>query len=243
MSISTPLSTYRGASPALEIRVWNLAMAFQEVFTAVVRLRYNRQAVPNADAFRAGMKQALRKAEQEALSGGYGPEDVKRAIYAVVAFLDESALGSSNPAFKNWASQPLQAELYGNLLAGETFFKELQKVLSAPDSPQLADLLEIYYLCLLLGFKGRYAAGGSLATVIAATKEKIHRVRGGSLPLSPRGGIPPESVRLSGVDPWIKTLAIVAVCASGIAVVLFVLYRFLLASGISNLPASAALLR
>jgi len=50
---------------------WNLALAFQEVFTAIVRLRSNRQQVTNSEAFRGQMKQALQRAEQEARSGGY----------------------------------------------------------------------------------------------------------------------------------------------------------------------------
>ena len=66
----TPLGSYRGSSPALDRRVWNLALAFEEVFTAIVRLRYNRQAVPDAESFRARMRQALRVAEQEARSRG-----------------------------------------------------------------------------------------------------------------------------------------------------------------------------
>ena len=54
----TPLGSYRGSSPALDRRGWNLALGFQEVFTAVVRLRYNRQAVSDAETFRAQMRQA-----------------------------------------------------------------------------------------------------------------------------------------------------------------------------------------
>ena len=72
-----PLGSFRGSSPALDRRGWNLALAFQEVFTAIVRLRYNRQAVSNAESFRAHIKQALRVAEQEARSGGCSAEDVK----------------------------------------------------------------------------------------------------------------------------------------------------------------------
>ena len=52
----------------MDRRGWNLALGFQEIFTAVVRLRYNRQAVPDAEAFRAQMRQALRVAEQDARS-------------------------------------------------------------------------------------------------------------------------------------------------------------------------------
>ena len=138
----------------MDRRGWNLALGFQEVFTAVVRLRYNRQAVQDADTFRAQMRQALRVAEQDARSRGCSPEDVKQVIFGVVAFLDESVLSSGNPVFANWPRLPLQAELFGHQLAGEIFFQELQKALTRNDSPEAADLLEVYYLCLLLGFKG-----------------------------------------------------------------------------------------
>ena len=71
----SPLGSYRGSSPALDRRGWNLALGFQEVFTAIVRLRYNRQAVSDAESFRAQMKQALRVAEQEARSRGCNEGD------------------------------------------------------------------------------------------------------------------------------------------------------------------------
>ena len=198
---ASALGSFRGSSPALDRRGWNLALAFQEVFTAIVRLRYNRQAVSNAESFRAQMKQALRVAEQEARSGGYSAEDVRQAVFALVAFLDESALSCRNPAFSDWARLPLQAELFGHQLAGEVFFQELQRTLGRSDSPETADVLEVYYLCLLLGFKGRYAAGGDLRSIMAAIQEKIRRVRGPSGALSPRGGIPADAVRLVQSDP------------------------------------------
>ena len=225
-----PLGSYRGSSPALDRRGWNLALAFQEVFTAIVRLRYNRQAVPSAEAFRAHIKQALRVAEQEARSGGYSPEDVKQAMFALVAFLDESALSCRNPAFSDWARLPLQAELYGNQLAGEVFFQELQKTLNRGDSLETTDLLEVYYLCLLLGFKGRYALGGDLRGIMVGIREKIRRVRGPSGALSPRGAIPSEAVRLTHSDPWVRRLAIAAIASVVLAVTLFGIFKFLLVS-------------
>src|ERR1039457_5587608 len=121
----SPLRSYQGSNPALDRRGWNLALAFQEVFTAIVRLRYNRQAVSNAEAFRAHIKQALRVSEHEARSGGCSPEDGNTAIFALVAFLDESALSSRNPVFADWARLPLQTELFRHHDAGEIFFQEL----------------------------------------------------------------------------------------------------------------------
>ncbi|PYX68468.1 MAG: DotU family type IV/VI secretion system protein [Acidobacteria bacterium] len=236
----TPLGSYRGSSPALDRRGWNLALGFQEVFTAVVRLRYNRQAVSDAETFRAQMRQALRVAEQEARSRGCSAEDVKQVIFAVVAFLDESVLTSRNPVFVNWPRLPLQAELFGHQLAGEIFFQELQKQLNRSDSQETADLLEIYYLCLLLGFKGRYAAGGDLRSVMAATQEKIRRIRGPLGALSPRGTIPADAVRTSQTDRVSRLLGRMALITAAVVVVLFILYKFVLMSGASSLSALAA---
>src|SRR6202023_2566253 len=233
----TPLGSYRGSSPAMDRRGWNLALGFQEVFTAVVRLRYNRQAVQDAEAFRAQMRQALRVAEQEARSRGSSPEDVKQVIFAVVAFLDESVLSSGNPVFANWPRRPLQAELFGHQLAGEMFYQELQKTLNRSDSVETADLLEVYYLCLLLGFKGRYAAGGDLRSIMASVQEKIRRVRGPSAALSPRGAIPADAIRLVQSDPWVRRLAIGALVTSLLAIALFLVFKFSLVSGASELSA------
>src|SRR5580704_11128010 len=236
----TPLGSYRGSSPALDRRIWNLALAFEEVFTAIVRLRYNRQAVPDAESFRARMRQALRVAEQEARSRGCSAEDVKQAIFAMVAFLDESALSSGNPVFANWPRLPLQAELFGHQLAGEIFFQELQKTMSRSDSHEAADLLEVYYLCLLLGFKGRYAAGGDLRSIMAGIQEKIRRVRGPAAALSPRGAIPADAVRRTQSDRvsvWLGRSALITVA---LAVVLFVVFKMFLMSGVSSLSALVA---
>lgn len=236
---ASALGSFKGSSPALDRRGWNLALAFQEVFTAIVRLRYNRQAVSNAESFRAQIKQALRVGEQEARSGGCSAEDVKQAIFALVAFLDESALSCRNPAFSDWARLPLQAEMYGHQLAGEVFFQELQKTLNRNDSAETADLLEVYYLCLLLGFKGRYAAGGDLRGIMTGIQEKIWRVRGPSAALSPRGGIPADAVRLVQSDPWIRRLGFACLVVCLVALAIFVVAKVLLVSGASDLAASA----
>jgi len=236
----SPLGSYRGASSSLDRRGWTVALAFQEVFTAIVRLRYNRQAVTSAESFRTQIMQAIAAAEQEARSHGCSAEDVNQVKFALVAFLDESALGCRNPAFADWHRLPVQAQLYGHQLAGEYFFNELQKTLNRNDSPETADLLEVYYLCLLLGFKGRYAAGGDLRSVMAAVQEKIRRIRGLSTILSPRGALPADAVRLAQSDPWLKRMMVGVAVILGLAILLFAVFKIVLISGASELSNLAA---
>ena len=73
----------------------------------------------------------------------------------------------------------MQEERYGHHVAGEIFFQNIQKLLGRTDSQDLADLLEIYQLCLLLGFAGRYSMGGrgELRSIAMQVGDKIQRIR------------------------------------------------------------------
>lgn len=88
--------------------------------------------------------------------------------YVLCAFIDEAVLttiwGSSSP----WTMQSLLSTLYNDPTGGETFFAILDNLLKDPQ-PNL-DLLELMYLCISLGFKGRYA-------VMERGQEKLEEVR------------------------------------------------------------------
>jgi type VI secretion system protein ImpK len=239
------VASYRGTSSAAEQRGWNLALSFQEVLTAVVRVRFGRQPVRNADAFRTHVKDSLRGAAQDAMARGYTQEDVQLALYAMVAFTDESVMNCHQPVFADWSHLPLQEELFGGHVAGESFFDNVQRVLMRADFATAADLLEVFYLCLLLGYKGRYAvSGGSeLRGVMDTVREKIRQIRGGSGVLSPHWMLPPEAMPSRQSDPWIKRLGIAAIAAVGLALLLFGVFKLILISGTGDLHALAAQLR
>ncbi len=192
-------------------RPYNLALIYQEVLTAIERFRANRQNVSDAESFRHHMREALKTASNEALATGYPADDVKLATFATVAFLDESILNSQNPVFADWRRETLQHELFGTFIAGELFFQNLQALLGRNDSPDLGDLIEVYYLCLVLGFLGKYSAGdrGELARILQATAQKLRRIRGPFNGLSPAWKLPGDVVARAG-DPWVRKLGIIA---------------------------------
>ncbi len=216
----------------------NLALIFQEVLTVVERLRAGRQQVANAAAFRAQIRNSLGAAEQEALRRGYTQEDVRVGTFAVVAFLDESILNSRAAVFADWARKPLQEEVFGVHVAGEIFFNNLDRLLGRQDSEALADLLEVYKVCLLLGFRGRYgvSASAEIRSYIARIDEKIRRVR---KPLTLPWQMPAEVV-LPGGDAWIPALRWLAIGCAIIAIALFVAFKFSLSSSAGELQSIAA---
>jgi len=225
-------------------RADNLALIYQEVLTAIERLRGNRQGVTNAESFRHHTREALKTAANQALAAGYPADYVKYATFVAVAFLDESVLNSQNPIFGDWLRKPLQEELFGTHIAGEVVFQNLDQLMSASDSQDLADVLEVYHLCLLLGFCGRYSIGnrGELSHRVDQISEKIRRIRGAVGPLSPAWQLPQETVRTM-TDPWVKRFGILAIVAAVLMIVLFVGYKVSLNSGVSDVRAVGGALK
>jgi len=127
----------------------------------------------------------------------------------------------------------LQDELFGGHLGGEVFFQYLQQQLERDDSAEVADLLEVFQLCLLLGFQGRYSAGGGggeLHSLIQRVGEKIARIRGPYGELSPSWRPPEDRVASVARDPWVRRLAIGAMAVALLVVALFAIYRISLSS-------------
>ena len=226
-----------GVSPAQVAGRSNLALIYQEILTAITRFRSNRQAVQDAGSFRAQVKTAIGAAEAEATKKGYAADDVRLATFAVVAFLEESILNSNNPLFTDWPRMPLQEELFGVHQAGEMFFNCIDRLMAKEDSPQSADVLEIYALCLWLGYRGRYSMSGQEAvrSVASTVTEKLQHIRGGPRPLAPNWAPPKDAVQQKSSDPWVKALLIGALGALLIAVVSFGVFKFVLISGASGL--------
>lgn len=228
------------AVPSAQHPPGELAQALQEAFTVAARLRATRQAAPDAESFRARVKQLLALADEEARRAGYPPETVRLAVYAYIAFLDESVLNSGLPIFAQWPRQPLQEEIFGDHMAGENFFRQLQELLGRQDSPEVGDLLEVYLLCMLLGFRGKYGAGGEagMQGLIGMTREKIVRIRGARPELSPTWRPPAETISPPR-DPWTRRLAYLAVGTVVLALVLFVAFKLSLHGPITEMTAIA----
>jgi type VI secretion system protein ImpK len=226
----------------MSTRVENLALIFQEAITAIVRLRANRQPVTSADVFRAQMRQLLGNADQEARNRGYTAEDARLASFAVVAFLDESVLNLQNSVFAGWPRKPLQEEMFGGHVAGEIFYQSLQRLLERSESAQLADVLEVFHLCVLLGYRGKYGAGGQaeLKSQMDAVAQKIRRIRKDPGTLSPDWAPAAGVVVAAGVDRLFRPLLITAGACVLLALLLFGGFKMSLGSGVSDLRTAVA---
>jgi len=167
----------------------NLAVLYEGIFTVIVRMQAQRQHASVAETFRARVKTVLADVERDATAAGYSAQDIRDTHFAVVAFLDSVVLHSSDPVKPEWERQTLQEELFGQTDAGVVFFDKLENFRSRADSEHLADMLEVYLLCLLLGFEGRYSGRlrGELESIAEKVRRRIDDIRGVSGQISPSG--------------------------------------------------------
>jgi type VI secretion system protein ImpK len=220
--------TRSGAAPVSASGANTLAMVLQEVLTAAARLRTRRQEAEDPVAFRRTAKRALLDARQAALDIGYSQRDADLALYAVTALIDEAVLNSGQAAFDRWAKQPLGNDLFGAHLGGENFFTYIDQLLAAEGSGRVADLLEVYQLCILLGFRGKFASGsaGQLQRVREAIEKRIRAIRGDPGELAPEWRSPTSGSPVLRGDPWLRVIVRGAGALALVAGTLFVGYYF-----------------
>jgi type VI secretion system protein ImpK len=205
----------------------NLALLYQGLFTGIVRIQQGRQPISNADMFRRRMKEALAEVAREAIKRNYAAEHTVETDFAVIAFLDEVILNSNDSCRNDWAQKPLQEELFGIRVAGELFFTRVEKLVSRAESAEVADMLEVYYLCMLLGFEGRYAVGGKaeLHMLQDRVRQRIDHIRGAQNQLSPNGFLPQEVVVAPPADKIAQQLKFTAIGLASTAVFFLILFE------------------
>lgn len=230
------MSTYAQTAPADDQRHSNLALSFQELFTAMVRLHFRKQSVPDVNAFRAHMRDAFQAASADAGALGYEPEYIQLAVFAAASCLDDAIRQSMNPLFERWIRQPLAAELFPTSSA--TFPERAQEALALPDTTQGADVAEVFYTCLLLGYLGPFLVPESPERAVLAQelREKLRRVRGAAPGMSTRWSLPKESLPATASSGRIgRALSIALAGCLLVLVLLFGIFKLQLNSGVSEL--------
>ena len=227
-----PQTKIYGENPVLK-RLGRLAMAFQEAITSVVR-------VPQTDNlfFREQFKTILRGCEAEAFQQHYEATEVEAAKFAVVVFLDEVAVRQKEriepvgKGFDSWTS--LQFEIYGSSDGGEVFFRKLSELLRQSPNSESADVLEVYGLCLLLGFEG-FHSRSSIDSLIVEINEKILKVRQSNPASRPAWALLEETAPPLISDRWIGRLTVIAGGLLLLTVLAFVFCTVSLNSGAAEI--------
>jgi type VI secretion system protein ImpK len=117
------------------------------------RLR-NTYSPPDPGDLRERAIREVRAFEQSARQRGVPIEQLRPAHYALCASLDDVVLNTPWGSSGAWASRSLVSTFHQEVRSGERFFDLLAQLRQNPGT--FLPVLELMYLCLSLGFQGRY---------------------------------------------------------------------------------------
>jgi type VI secretion system protein ImpK len=106
---------------------------------------------PPYDKVKADISRLLAKSETGLNKEKFSREDYDQARFMVCAWIDEAILASPWTHKGQWQREQLQRVYYQTTDAGEEAFERLNAL-----GLHQRDVREVYYLCMALGFAGRY---------------------------------------------------------------------------------------
>lgn len=160
-TIQANLSSLGGLNPLV-------AMA-NPILAAVPQIRRALRH-PDPAGLLASLRDQLEALEMSAISAEVSDDTVSAAVYALCALLDESA--AATPWGANWIQQGLLQTMRGESDGAQGFFTQLEALMAEPEKN--ADLLEFHYICLALGFEGRYRDGNGGRPALDQVREQLY---------------------------------------------------------------------
>jgi type VI secretion system protein ImpK len=184
-----------------------------DLFSFASYLRESR-SYDRDDTLYEGILELFFSMEKRARDAKIPEEDIQEARYAIAAFYDETL---------KWESR-LERRFFNSSIAGDEFFDKLDQMLERVKGTEPPyGVLEVYYICLTLGFGGRYIGESSkLQRYIRKLQEILKAETTGKL--SPNGERPAETIQKqrSRIPSW----AMYAVAGAGVLIIVFALIFF-----------------
>jgi type VI secretion system protein ImpK len=177
-------------------------------------------APSDPETLRTRLLDGLISARDAAVARGVPLAKADAGAWAVAALLDDLALNTPWGGGSAWPRQPLFSTLYSDVDAGARFFDRLEELEAHPNRDP--EMLELFYFCLSLGFRGRYRVPGragarSLDAVRTSAARLLRDPEAANAPLSPnwRGIVAADERRRFTVPLWVL-FAAAAVAATAV---------------------------
>lgn len=150
-----------------------LVMAAAPLLAILGRLR-NTLTQPDAAGLRAQLTQEIRDFERRARDSGISREAGFQARYLLCTTLDEMVMKTPWGHESAWGEQSLLLSFHQERGGGEKFFMLLDRLKQEPANN--IDLLELVYICLALGFEGRFALLPDGQRTLDTLREDLYRI-------------------------------------------------------------------
>jgi type VI secretion system protein ImpK len=157
-----------------------LVEAANPILAAIPQIRHALRH-PDPNGLRARLREQLDGFERSAKGSGLPEDRVFVARYALCALLDDSV--TATPWGRDWAREGLVAELHGDASGADKFFALLEQMSSDPAG--YFELLEFFYICLSLGFEGKYRVGEGGRQALMQARTRLYELLSQHRPQAP----------------------------------------------------------
>lgn len=155
-----------------------------DVLSLILQLR-NSQDLPAPDILQRRVLGLFDTMMQNGKEARIPEQDMLDAKYALAAFADEVIYHSNWPGRTQWLNNPLQLQFFQENTAGDGFFDRLD---SLHGQRGRLHVTQIYFLCLSLGFQGKFRITGAaeqLVPVVEGVGNHVALAVGGGEVLAP----------------------------------------------------------
>lgn len=172
-STSAPQAALRGLDDRLPLIGLNpILRAAAPLLAAIQRLR-GQVNHPNPDALRRALTAGVREFEQRALQTGLDTRSLRAARYALCATIDDLVLSTPWGSHSAWTTQSLTSLFHNEVSGGERFFDILDQM--EREIGRHGDVVELMFVCLCLGFEGRYRIAPRGSADLAELRDNVFR--------------------------------------------------------------------
>jgi type VI secretion system protein ImpK len=205
-----------------------------------------RTAHPPADVgvTRARLIEMVRDFDAAVIKQGLPDDQRNIARYALCTVVDEAIQMTPWGTAANWAQQSLLIHFFKENWGGEKFFQILDKMSETPS--RFTSVLELFYVCLAVGFMGRFhLAGAQGRQAVGDLRERLYVLIKRSQGEADRTlsghwkGVEVEQRRFKGFAVFGIVAALCALASLGV----FAFYSYSLATQVDDLALSQLALK
>lgn len=197
----------------------------------------NTSSHPNPNGLHKQLGTEVQNFEKSAQKAGINEKTIFIARYVLCTTIDEFVMTTPWGSGSIWGTQSLLSLFHKETRGGERFFQLLKKL--SEDPAKNLDLLELLYICLALGFQGKYRVQPNGLNELEGIRENLfHTIRNQHLETEPELSPHWEGLNKSAIDkpPLIPTWVAASIVIM-VLVGLFSLWRFSLGSHIDPVHA------
>ncbi|WP_019340469.1 type IVB secretion system protein IcmH/DotU [Stutzerimonas stutzeri] len=192
-----------------------LVAAASSLLSEVVRLKHSYEG-EDLHALNQRLSGELKLFEHRALHDGAESSQVMAARYVLCTAIDEAVVTTPWGNESEWSQMSLLSSFHNETFGGEKFFQLLERLSRNP--VKHLPMLELMYLCLSLGFEGKYRVMPRGMLELEAVRDSLYRqIRQlrGDVPreVSPHWqGLRDTRRRLVRIVPWWLVALFTLIC-------------------------------